>query len=116
MKYQMTTEETIAFLEGHEDPTFDLAKRLANAISYENGPELNALRMMSLLQPLMDDRTLLEWFCRRERQTLQDFDTGLWGIGQMEGNRNDQNFVHLVEEKYATAREAIAAARLAGKA
>lgn len=64
--HQMTTEETIAFLEGHQDATFELAKQLANAISYENGPELNALRMWSILQPVMMDRMRLDWLesCR----------------------------------------------------
>lgn len=59
--YQMTSEETIAFLEGHQDETFALAKELANVISYENGVELNALRMMRLLEPVMRDKTRLDW-------------------------------------------------------
>jgi hypothetical protein len=63
----MTTEETIAFLEGHEDETFELAKQLANVISYDNRVEVNALRMMRLLEPIMRDKTRMDWLTEMVR-------------------------------------------------
>ena len=66
----MTTEETIAFLEGHEDETFALAKQLANVISYHNSVELNALRMMRILEPVMRDNARLEWLFRTHGHTI----------------------------------------------
>lgn len=51
---EMTSDETIAFLEAHNDECFAVAKKLASAISYENGAELNALRLMPLIKPLLE--------------------------------------------------------------
>lgn len=89
--HEMTTEETIAFLEGHCDPTFQLAKQLANCISYENGVELNALRMMRLLDPVMRDKARLDavqdhaltlsWNDLRRAFTVQKRDQVVGNIG-----------------------------------
>jgi hypothetical protein len=60
----MTAEETIAFLEGHGDPTFELARRCVLTIDPNLQEERNALKLWSVLQPI--EAASLEAFWRQQ--------------------------------------------------
>jgi hypothetical protein len=67
--HQMTTEETIAFLEGHEDQAFELAKRCVLAVEgqdFFSSHKKRALKIWSVLRQHVADETA-EWRAKAEQ-------------------------------------------------
>ncbi len=75
MNTHMTPEETIAFLEGHEDPDYALAVRIVGAIDAVHIPQTQRLVIWNVLyaelSALRADKARLDWLKEEPYARLQ---------------------------------------------